>query len=305
MKHQRTAALLTTLILLSFTSLTAQAETLTQVQTMYDQGELEKAQVHIEGLLDKAPDDAKVHYLAGLIYGEQAQNAGMFSAAGLARKVRSSFERAVALDPDNVEYRYALMSFYFFAPAIIGGDDKLGSEQVEAIQHLDAAYGYLAEAQLLQNEKSSKELKQHYDSAPDDVLKLNDFLFARGSYYQENQRYGDAIQDFKTLSEREPEDAKDNSRYHALYQIGRTGVISEQFLDQAESAFSQFLSERPEKNSFQDLPSKAWATFRYAQIKLLKGQKDAAIAHYQEAKKLSTEKDLDKAMKKVRRNFKN
>src|SRR6202158_6547929 len=43
-----------------------------------------------------------LYYLwLGRIYGEKADRAGFFSAAGLAKKVRSSFERAVELGPND------------------------------------------------------------------------------------------------------------------------------------------------------------------------------------------------------------
>src|SRR5580700_6776682 len=58
-----------------------------------------------------------LHYLwLGRIYGEKADRAGFFSAAGLAKKVRSSFERAVELAPNDWEARVDLGEFYLEAP---------------------------------------------------------------------------------------------------------------------------------------------------------------------------------------------
>src|ERR1700732_5387990 len=48
-----------------------------------------------------APDNSLYHLWLGRIYGEKADHAGFFSAAGLAKKVRTEFERAVALSPDS------------------------------------------------------------------------------------------------------------------------------------------------------------------------------------------------------------
>jgi len=44
-----------------------------------------------------------------------------FSAAGLAKKVRASFERAVELDGSNVQARSDLAEFYMEAPGVMGG----------------------------------------------------------------------------------------------------------------------------------------------------------------------------------------
>ena len=53
----------------------------------------------------------------GRIYGEKASRVGFLSAAGLAKKVRTSFERAVQLDPKNWEARVDLAEFYLQAPS--------------------------------------------------------------------------------------------------------------------------------------------------------------------------------------------
>src|SRR5215471_1402097 len=45
------------------------------------------------------PQKSLYHLWLGRIYGEKADRAGFLSAAGLAKKVRGSFERAVELDP--------------------------------------------------------------------------------------------------------------------------------------------------------------------------------------------------------------
>ena len=49
----------------------------------------------------------------------------------LARKVRIHFEKAVKLDPDNVDARADLAEYYLKAPRILGG----GKEKAEAQAH--------------------------------------------------------------------------------------------------------------------------------------------------------------------------
>jgi tetratricopeptide (TPR) repeat protein len=51
------------------------------------------------------PQKSLYHLWLGRIYGEKASRAGFLSAAGLAKKVRTSFERAVELDPKSWEAR--------------------------------------------------------------------------------------------------------------------------------------------------------------------------------------------------------
>src|SRR5579863_8910490 len=67
------------------------------------------------------PQNSLYELWLGRIYGEKADHAGVFVAAGLAKKVRTAFERAVELDPKSWEARTDLAEFYCDAPPIVGG----------------------------------------------------------------------------------------------------------------------------------------------------------------------------------------
>src|SRR5580698_4435471 len=58
-----------------------------------------------EKAVSLAPDNGLYHLWLGRIYGEKADHAGFLSAAGLAKKVRAEFERAVELTPNSWEAR--------------------------------------------------------------------------------------------------------------------------------------------------------------------------------------------------------
>ncbi|HEX3570430.1 MAG TPA: hypothetical protein VHU44_06385 [Acidobacteriaceae bacterium] len=57
----------------------------------------------------------------GRAYGFKASHANPLSALSLAVKVRTSFERAVQLDPENIHALADLGEFYVAAPSLIGG----------------------------------------------------------------------------------------------------------------------------------------------------------------------------------------
>jgi tetratricopeptide (TPR) repeat protein len=65
--------------------------------------------------------NSEYHLWLGRTYGEKADGSNFLSAAGLAKKVRNEFERAVQLDPNNVSARVDLAEFYLEAPGIVGG----------------------------------------------------------------------------------------------------------------------------------------------------------------------------------------
>src|SRR6266852_5209749 len=67
------------------------------------------------------PNKGLYHLWLGRTYGEKADHAGFLSAAGLAGKVRTEFERAVQLSPSSWEARTDLAEFYLEAPGMVGG----------------------------------------------------------------------------------------------------------------------------------------------------------------------------------------
>src|SRR5258708_25162358 len=67
------------------------------------------------------PSNGLYHLWLGRAYGEKADRAGFLKAAGLAKKVRTEFERAVELNPSDPSARTDLAEFYIEAPRIGGG----------------------------------------------------------------------------------------------------------------------------------------------------------------------------------------
>jgi tetratricopeptide (TPR) repeat protein len=72
------------------------------------------------------PNDSDIQMWLGRALGMKASVANPLAAFGIARRVRTAFERAVQLDPANVHAASDLGQYYIAAPSIVGGgDDKL------------------------------------------------------------------------------------------------------------------------------------------------------------------------------------
>lgn len=83
--------------------------------------------------VDLSPNNGRYHRWLGRVYGEKADRASFLSAAGLAGKARQELERAVQLNPNDMESRADLAEFYFEAPSILGGGQDKARAQAKII----------------------------------------------------------------------------------------------------------------------------------------------------------------------------
>jgi tetratricopeptide (TPR) repeat protein len=111
------------------------------------------------------PDNGLYHLWLGRIYGEKADRAGFLTAAGLAKKVRTEFERAVELSPSNWEARTDLAEFYLEAPAIVGGGKDKARAQAALLTPLNPAMAHWVLARIAEKEKDNAAAEQEYRAA--------------------------------------------------------------------------------------------------------------------------------------------
>jgi tetratricopeptide (TPR) repeat protein len=107
------------------------------------------------------------HLWLGRIYGEKADRAGFLTAAGLAKKVRAEFERAVELSPSNWEARTDLAEFYLEAPAIVGGGKDKARAQASLLTPLNPAMAHWVIARIAERNKDNTAAEQEYRAAID------------------------------------------------------------------------------------------------------------------------------------------
>lgn len=167
-----------------------------------------QAVVHLEKAVALVPGEARYHHRLGDAYGISAQKAGMLAKMGLAGKCRAAYEKAVELDPKNVDARFSLLGFYQQAPGIVGGGMDKALLQAQAIKHLDPARGRLAIAGVHVIEK----------------------------------RYAAAFAEFDEALKAQPDD------YAALFQTGRLSAITGERLAGGLAALRQCLAQTPPGN---------------------------------------------------------
>ncbi|MGA2003275.1 MAG: tetratricopeptide repeat protein [Terriglobales bacterium] len=112
--------------------------------------DLDRAESSCKKAIALDPRNGRYHRWLGHVYGEKADHASFLSAASLAGKTRDELERAVQLNPNDMDARADLAEFYFEAPGIVGGgQDKARAQarimgiSVPAREHW--VYAHIAE----------------------------------------------------------------------------------------------------------------------------------------------------------------
>jgi tetratricopeptide (TPR) repeat protein len=137
-----------------------------------------------------APGNAVYYLWLGRAYGEKADSSSFLSAAGLAKKIRANFEKAVELDPGNVDARSDLAEFYLEAPGFMGGGSDKAEEQARQIATTNPARGHWVEARVAEKKKDSAAAEREYNEA----FRISgdpSYLLNLASYYRRQNRLND------------------------------------------------------------------------------------------------------------------
>ncbi len=260
------------------------------------QNNLDQAGARIGQAEKLAPRVAEIQYFYGVINGQIAQNASIFTALGYAKKTRIGFAKAVLLGPINIKYRQALLSYHIAAPSIAGGDKDIALEQAKAIQVLDAKKGVVALFSVYSATDNENAINKLYKSLSDELKNDPDIQFLQGLFYQSKKRFPQANEIFKFVLVKAAENKKfDNAKFSAIYQLGRNSVLSKKNIAEGIEYLTLFIEKSP---STGNLPSKAWAKFRRANLYALQGKTKKARLLYKQLKKQAEDKNLLKAINK-------
>jgi len=111
---------------------------------------------------DLDSQNSHYHLWLGRIYGEKADRVSFLSAAGLAKKVRTSFERAVELAPNDWEARADLGEFYLEAPGIVGGGKDKARDQANALMPIKPGKAYWLLGRIAEKSKNMAEAERQF-----------------------------------------------------------------------------------------------------------------------------------------------
>jgi cytochrome c-type biogenesis protein CcmH/NrfG len=118
-----------------------------------------------EAAVSLKPSNSSYHLWLGRIYGEKADKSNFLAAAGLAGKVRTEFEKAVQLSPDDVAARSDLAEFYLEAPGIVGGGRDKAEAQARTLATLDPAKGHWVVGRIAEKKHDVSAAESEYRAA--------------------------------------------------------------------------------------------------------------------------------------------
>jgi len=157
---------------LSFASENSERDALVQKRlesgrSFYQGGKNEEAIREFREAIKLDPNHSWAHLWLGRALGRKIEKMNPVRAAFGVGDVRREFERAVELDPRNLEARSDLLQFYMDAPGVFGGGMDKARKQAEAIAKLDAAEGHSAYAKIAEKEQRFEQAEQEYRAAID------------------------------------------------------------------------------------------------------------------------------------------
>jgi tetratricopeptide (TPR) repeat protein len=141
-----------------------------------------------ERAIELAPQNSVYHLWMGRIYGQKAERVMALRAAGFAGKVRDQFEKAVQLDPNNMEARADLAEFYVEAPGFMGGGKDKARAQADAIASKNPSVAHWIQALAANKDKNYAEAEKEYKAAIDASGGRAEQWLNLANFYQQRNR---------------------------------------------------------------------------------------------------------------------
>lgn len=150
-----------------------------------------------------APSSSNYTLALARAYGAKAAHAGALTGMRLVGKIRGSFERAVQLDPNNVEALSDLGQFYVEAPGMVGGGVDKARALVLRLQPLSPARSHRLSAMIAAKQKNDAHAEQEYQ-AELAVAQSAEAYVDLASFYRSHKQWDKAEDSAKQALEHDP-----------------------------------------------------------------------------------------------------
>jgi tetratricopeptide (TPR) repeat protein len=198
-------------------------------------GEYKQAAAALEKAVAEEPRNSDYILWLARTYGRRAEMASPFSALGQAAKARQFFEKAVELDPHNLDALSDLLDFYLQAPGVAGGGTEKAEKVVEMISRVDPAEGQWAQAKLDEKRKQWKSAEEHLRRAVELGPQAGRFV-ALARLLAKQRRYEESDHELTLAEQISPSSPK------LLYDRAEIYIESHRNLELAKSLLERYLA---------------------------------------------------------------
>jgi len=153
----------------------------------YSEDHADESVRECEAAASSAPGNELYQHWLGRAYGLKAGHTSAFTAFGLAKKAHAAMERAVQIDPKNVEALSDLGDFCVNAPGIVGGGLDKATAIAQKLLALDAPRGHRLLGEIAEKQKNIPQAETEFTAAatgPSGYVDLAAFYKRHGSKAQ-------------------------------------------------------------------------------------------------------------------------
>ena len=254
----------------------------------FQQGDSDESIRQFERCVAIDEKNAACHAWLGNALGLTAQRTSKFKLPMLAKRTKKEFDRAVELDPGNLDGRLGELQYYLNAPGFLGGSIEKAREQAAEIEAHSKMRGAVARGIIADRENDAKASEVAYERAvalaPDSVPGYNGLL----ALYTREKRWAEAFTTLEHIA------ARVSTEPNTAIRFARLAYLSGEQLQRGEEAARRWIANPPAQ-----VPpvAKATAHLRLGQLYEKTSRKELARSEYQQA--LSINARLDEARKSL------
>jgi tetratricopeptide (TPR) repeat protein len=108
----------------------------------------DKAIAYYKKLTSLKPAEANYYYKYGGALAMKTTEVNKIKALGMVSEVRTSFEKAIVLNPKHIEARWALIELNLELPGIVGGSESKAIKYSGELRELSPVDGYLSRGHI-------------------------------------------------------------------------------------------------------------------------------------------------------------
>jgi tetratricopeptide (TPR) repeat protein len=205
-------------------------------QNYFMLADYKKATDCLEKAVEAAPTNPGYVLWLGRAFGRRAEVSSVLTAPGYASKAHRYFEKAVELDPKNLDALNDLFDYYLEAPGFLGGGIDKAQGLAARMAAINPTDGYGAEAKLAEKRKeygtAEMQLRRAVAAAPRQIGKLIELahLLTKQGRYQDADKAIDAAEQI----------APDNPRL--MFAKADLYIKSNRHLDVARQLLHKYMS---------------------------------------------------------------